>query len=232
MSPALGLDCFEPLKVKVDYETMNQSASPTQGGGSPPEELSTEGGGGGGEDPWASAAAPPGDGEGALTHNEGETFSMPQTHNSTTASPTRANEILTALSNLGSVISAKAREVDQQAGISTKVADVNQKYHVSEKWHGFTEATRQKSQEINEKYLVSEKWTNFRGSVAARVEQMKEDRRKRMEEASGDAGAEGGNLATKLNGATTWVSQRIQSIRSAGSVDENDGREAELPESK
>lgn len=150
-------------------------------------------GGGSGGDPWATAAVyEEGTREEALTHTEGETFTMPQTNTSQTNNA-RASEILTALSNLGSVISTKAREVDQQTGISTKVADfkanVNEKYHVSEKWGNFTAATRQKTHEIDEKYHVSEKWSNLRGRVAARVEKIKEDRRKR----TGSAGEGGSN---------------------------------------
>ncbi len=75
-----------------------------------------------------------------VTHSEGETFTMPQTDVAHTTN-TRANEFLAAMSNLGSVISIKAREVDQNTGISTKVANVNEKYHVSEKWSNFTTAT-------------------------------------------------------------------------------------------
>ena len=182
-----------------------------------------------GGDPWASSTATGATGEEALTHNEGETFTMPETNN-TAAAATRKDEIISALSNLGSVISAKAREVDQQAGISTKVADVNERYHVSEKWGNLTEATRQKTQEINERYHVADKWTNFRGTVAARVEEMKENRRKRLEETGGE-GTNNNNLAEKLNGASMWVSQRIQGIRTGGSVDENDRKETELRES-
>lgn len=197
---------------------------PTQEEGASSAEVASGG------DPWASSTATGATGEEALTHNEGETFTMPETNNPAAAA-TRKDEIISALSNLGSVISAKAKEVDQQAGISTKVADVNERYHVSEKWGNLTEATRQKTQEINERYHVADKWTNFRGSVAARVEQMKENRRKRLEEAGGE-GNSNNNLADKLNGASMWVSQRIQGIRSAGSVDENDGNETELRESK
>ena len=163
------------------------------------------------------------------------------------ASNTRANEFLAAMSNLGSVISTKAREVDQQTGISTKVstkvANVNEKYHVSEKWGNFTTATKQKTQEIDEKYHVKDKWSNLTSSVAAKLEQIKEDRRKRMEQQAAAAadttgGSQSNNLLAKenviksLNGATAWVSQRIQGIRTAGSVDENDGQGTELPESK
>jgi hypothetical protein len=60
---------------------------------------------------------------------------------------------------------------------------------------------------------------------------MKENRRKRLEEA-GDEGTNNNNLADKLNGASMWVSQRIQGLRSGGSVDEHDGKETELRESK
>ena len=176
-----------------------------------------------------------------VTHAEGETFTMPQTDTSQTSN-TPANEFLAAMSNLGSVISTKAREVDQQTGISKKVANVNEKYQVSEKWSNLTTVTKQKTLEIDEKYQVADKWSNLTSSVAARLEQIKEDRRKRMEE-SASAEAAGGpnknnnllareNVIKSLNGATTWVSQRIQGIRAAGSVDENDGRETELPESK
>lgn len=199
---------------------------PTQQEGASSDEAEVTSGG----DPWASAATGA-TGEEALTHNEGETFTMPEINNTQAAGATRKDEIISALSNLGSVISAKAREVDQQAGISTKVANVNERYHVSEKWGNLTEATRQKTQEINERYHVADKWTNFRGNVAARVEEMKENRRKRLEEAGGE-GTNNNNLADKLNGASMWVSQRIQGLRSGGSVDEHDGKETELRESK
>jgi hypothetical protein len=199
--------------------------------------------GGGGDDPWATAAVvdegdgreeePPGT---TVTHSQGETFTMPQTD---TASTTNTHEFLAAMSNLGSVISAKAREVDQRTGISTKVADVNEKYHVSEKWGNLTTATKQKTHEINEKYHVADKWSNLTSSVAARVEQIKEDRRKRLEETEAVGGSNNNNyvlarenVIKSLNVATTWVSQRIQGIRAAGSLDENDARGAELPERK
>ena len=225
----------------------DQAAAPAQVG----DEQSSSGGGGG-ADPWAAtdisnvqvgeeelpAATTSEDVK--VTHSEGETFTMPQPD----ASNTRANEFLAAMSNLGSVISTKAREVDQQTGISTKVANVNEKYHVSEKWENFTTATKQKTQEIDEKYHVKDKWSNLTSSVAAKLEQIKEDRRKRMEQQAAAAatdttgGSQNNNLLAKenviksLNGATAWVSQRIQGIRTAGSVDENDGQGTELPESK
>ncbi len=173
-----------------------------------------------------------------VTHSEGETFTMPQTDASHTTN-TRANEFLAAMSNLGSVISTKAKEVDQQAGISTKVANVNEKYHVSEKWSNFTTATKQKTLEIDEKYHVKDKWSNLTSNVAARVEQIKEDRRKRMEESADPTGGSKNNnmlarenVMKSLNGASAWVSQRIQGIRTSGGVDENDGSGTELPESK
>jgi len=199
----------------------NQYQPSTQQEGASSDEAEVTSGG----DPWASAATGA-TGEEALTHNEGETFTMPETNN-TAAGATRKDEIMSALSNLGSVIS--------QAGISNPsalgwFADVNERYHVSEKWGNLTEATRQKTQEINERYHVADKWTNFRGSVTARVEEMKENRRKRLEEAGGEG--TNNNLAEKLNGASMWVSQRIQGIRSGGSVDENDGKDTELRESK
>lgn len=173
-----------------------------------------------------------------VTHSEGETFTMPQSDAAHTTN-TRATEFLAAMSNLGSVISTKAREVDQQAGISTKVANVNEKYHVSEKWSNFTTATKQKTLEIDEKYHVKDKWSNLTSSVAARVEQIKEDRRKRIEESADMTGGSRNNkllarenVLKSLNGATAWVSQRFQGIRTSGSVDENDGGGTELPESK
>ena len=206
-----------------------------------------ESSGGRGGDPWtsptATAAVEEGkevpattseDGIMMVTHSEGETFTMPQSDTTNT----RANEFLTSMSNLGSIISTKAREVDQQTGISTKVADVNEKYHVSEKWVNFTTVTKQKTLDINEKYHVADKWSNLTSTMAARVKQIKEDRRKRLEEATdAEGGSNNNNLAREnviksLNGVTVWVSQRIQGIRAAGSVDENDGRGTELPESK
>ena len=239
----------------VSHSTMeieqDQAALPAQVG----DEQSSPGGGGGGaaEDPWAatdisnvhvgeedSPTSTTSSEDVKVTHSEGETFTMPQPD----ASNTRANEFLAAMSNLGSVISTKAREVDQQTGISTKVANVNEKYHVSEKWGNFTTATKQKTQEIDEKYHVKDKWSNLTSSVAAKLEQIKEDRRKRMEQQAAAAavdttgGSQNNNLLAKenviksLNGATAWVSQRIQGIRTAGSVDENDGQGTELPESK
>jgi hypothetical protein len=219
----------------MDEETSITATATMMGG------LESSSSGGVGIDPRTTAAAdkeveredePPAT---TVTHSQGESFTMPQTE---TASINNAHDFFAALSNLGSVISAKAREVDQRTGVSTKVADVNEKYHVSEKWGNLTTATKQKTHEINEKYHVADKWSNLTSSVAARVEKIKEDRRKRLEEAEAVGGQNNNygvareNVIKSLNMATTWVSQRIQGIKAAGSVDENDGRGAELPERK
>ena len=229
----LASHCSATMEIEPD-----QAAAPAQVG----DEQSSSGGGGGAEDPWAAtdisnvhvgeedSPTSTSSEDVKVSHSEGETFTMPQPD----ASNTRANEFLAAMSNLGSVISTKAREVDQQTGISTKVANVNEKYHVSEKWGNFTAATKQKTQEIDEKYHVKDKWSNLTSSVAAKLEQIKEDRRKRMEAQQAAADTTGGsqnnnllakeNVIKSLNGATAWVSQRIQGLRTTGSVDENDGQ--------
>eukprot|EP00984_Skeletonema_dohrnii_P021724 scaffold10919_cov81-Skeletonema_dohrnii-CCMP3373.AAC.1 len=169
-------------------------ADETNQAATPPALVGAEDGSSGGEgeaDLWAATAIenveeeeePPATTTSediTVTHAEGETFTMPQTDTAQTSN-TPANEFLAAMSNLGSVISTKAREVDQQTGISKKVANVNEKYHVSEKWSNLTTVTKQKTLEIDEKYQVADKWSNLSSSVAARLEQIKEDRRKRME---------------------------------------------------
>lgn len=122
----------------------------------------------------------------AVSHAEGETFTMPETN-----APSQKNEFLTAMSNLGSVISAKAKEVDQQ-------------HHVSEKWGNVTAATKQKTGEINEKYHVSEKWSHLTKSVSVKVERVKEDPKTK------DATE---NVKRSLAGASSWVSERLQAIK-------------------
>ncbi len=108
-----------------------------------------------------------------------------------TAAPSQKNEFLTAVSNLGSVISAKAQEVDQQ-------------HHVSEKLASVTEATKKKTGEINDKYQVSEKWSNLTRTVSVKVEQVKENP-KTQETAE--------NVKKSLAGATSWMSQKFSQMK-------------------
>ena len=232
-----GGHCIVTMEIEPD-----QAAPPAQVG----DEQVSSGEGGAAEDPWAAtdiSAVDVGEEEPPATttsHSEGETFTMPDASHTTN---TRANEFLAAMSNLGSVITTKTQEIDEKYhvkdSISTKVATVNEKYHVSEKWGSFTTATKQKTQEIDAKYHVKDKWSNLTSSMAAKLEQIKEDRRKRMEQsADTTGGSQNNNLLARenviksFNGATTWVSQRIQGIRATRSMDENGGQGTELPKSK
>jgi len=122
----------------------------------------------------------------AVSHAEGETFSMPETN-----APPPKNEFLTAVTNLGSVITAKAQEVDQQ-------------HHVTEKLASVKLATAAKTGEINEKYQVSEKWSNLTRTMSVKVEKVKED--PKTKEATE-------NVKKSLAGASSWVSQKFQAIK-------------------
>mmetsp|Transcript_21542 Transcript_21542/g.30818 ORF Transcript_21542/g.30818 Transcript_21542/m.30818 type:complete len:188 (+) Transcript_21542:100-663(+) len=157
------------------------------------------------QDPWATLAAAAGEEVPAeataesessstpstepisVSHAEGETFTMPET----AAPPSQKNEFLTAVSNLGSVISAKAQEVDQQHQVSEKLANV-------------TEATKKKTGEINDKYQVSEKWSNLTRTVSVKVEQVKEN--PKTQEATE-------NVKKSLAGATSWMSQKFSQLK-------------------
>lgn len=157
---------------------------------------------GGEQDPWATLAAAAGEEPSTTTatpstepvsvsHAEGETFTMPDTNTNTTS---KKDEFLTAVSNLGSVITAKAHEVDQQ-------------HHVSEKWGNTVAATKQKTDAINEKYQVSEKWGNLTRTVSVKVEKIKED--PKTKEATE-------NVKKGLVGASSWVSQKFQAMKTGG----------------
>ena len=161
---------------------------------------------GGEQDPWATLAAAAGEESPseaapaaaaesstnpstepiAVSHAEGETFSMPETN-----APPPKNEFLTAVTNLGSVITAKAQEVDQQ-------------HHVTEKLASVKLATAAKTGEINEKYQVSEKWSNLTRTMSVKVEKVKED--PKTKEATE-------NVKKSLAGASSWVSQKFQAIK-------------------
>ena len=153
------------------------------------------------QDPWATLAAaageePPSAADAApasnnnndvsTSHAEGETFTMPETN-----APSQKNEFLTAMTNLGSVISAKAQEVDEQ-------------HHVSEKLAGVKEATKKKTGEINEKYQVSEKWSSLTRKMSVKVEQVKED--PKTKEATE-------NVKKSLAGASSWLSQKFDQMK-------------------
>ena len=182
---------FFQAECKQAITMMDSSTTPA----TPVEEKAA-----GEQDPWATLAAaageePPSAADAApasnnndvsTSHAEGETFTMPETN-----TPSQKNEFMTAMTNLGSVISAKAQEVDEQ-------------HHVSEKLANAKEATKKKTGEINEKYQVSEKWSSLTRKVSVKVEQVKED--PKTKEATE-------NVKKSLAGASSWFSQKFEQMK-------------------
>ena len=115
----------------------------------------------------------------SLAHAEGETFTMPSADGDR---PTLAAQIQSSTAQLGSVLQTKINEVDEKIGATAKARDVDQQYHISEKWGEFNtnvlqpttartvEKTREVSASVKEKVgpSVKEHW----GSIQRRTTEM------------------------------------------------------------
>ena len=135
-----------------------------------------------------------------LEHHEGETFSMP-THEP----PSLASQIRSSTANLTSTLSHKIQEVDTKTGISTKTKELDDQYHISEKWSTFqtnviiptttktVEKTKEVSTSVKEKVApsvkehwgsikqrttelgITEKWSSLSSKVGAKLNETKEN---------------------------------------------------------
>jgi len=131
-------------------------------------------------------------GEPTLTHAEGETFTMPGTE--------QQNNNSQSGGSLADQIKGKIQEVDAKTGISTKASEINEQYHISEKWSNFqttvikptTEKTVEKTTAVKEKVApkiaeqwgslkqnpnvmgISQKWGSVTSKVGAKLNETKE----------------------------------------------------------
>ena len=136
-----------------------------------------------------------------LEHHEGETFSMPTDQQN--EPPSLASQIRSSTANLTSTLSHKIQEVDTKTGISTKTKELNDQYHISEKWSTFqtnviiptttktVEKTKEVSTSVKEKVApsvkehwgsikqrstelgVTEKWSSLSLKVGAKLNETK-----------------------------------------------------------
>ena len=127
-------------------------------------------------DPWAVLAAAAGEdaptipqptATQTLTHAEGENFSMPGNVDSS-----QQQQQSGILASFTTNLSHKIEELDAKTGISKKSAELNDQYHISEKWSSFnekvikptTEKTVAKTNEVKEKVAptVKEHWDGIK----------------------------------------------------------------------
>mmetsp|Transcript_6901 Transcript_6901/g.17000 ORF Transcript_6901/g.17000 Transcript_6901/m.17000 type:complete len:354 (-) Transcript_6901:85-1146(-) len=108
----------------------------------------------------------------SLAHAEGENFSMPQLHQQ--QPPSLAAQIQSSTANLSSVLNAKIQEVDSKTGISTRTKEIDEQYHLTEKWTDLRTVTAEKTKEVSASVKekvgpsVKEKW----GSIQRKSTEM------------------------------------------------------------
>lgn len=91
-------------------------------------------------DPTAAPAAVE-DQAPTFAHAQGENFSMPTpTENN---KPSLADQIQSSTANLTTTLQTKIAEVDAKTGLSTRAKNVDEQYHISEKWTATVEKTKE-----------------------------------------------------------------------------------------
>ncbi|KAL7545478.1 hypothetical protein ACHAWF_008829 [Thalassiosira exigua] len=122
----------------------------------------------------------------ALTHAAGETFSMPGTDATNGGGAGERPSLAAQIQSSAAALTHKIAEVDAAAGISAKTREVDERYHIGEKWREFqtnvvqptaaktVEKTKEVSSNVKEQYgpQVKEGWGNFQGSVKQRSTEM------------------------------------------------------------
>lgn len=123
----------------------------------------------------------------ALSHAEGETFSLSDLNTSQQQQqhpqpPSLAAQIQSSTANLSNALSTKIQDMNAKTGISTKAHDIDTQYHLTEKFQKFqtdvlkpttaktVERTKEVSSSVKEKVgpSVKEHW----GSIKARSTEM------------------------------------------------------------
>jgi len=114
-----------------------------------------------------------------LTHTEGENFSMPGNVDSSQQQQQQSSGILASFTTN---LSHKIEEIDAKTGISKKSAELNDQYHISEKWSSFnekvikptTEKTVAKTNEVKEKVApsVKEHWDGIKVKSSEKANEM------------------------------------------------------------